>query len=151
MKTLLSVMLMCGAMAAQTVYYNHPKGVAIGGGSGGQTTTVAKLTLPAGTYHVVFKTELTAFGGGINEGVDCALNVTGIPNVASPFAADRQNAVVGPKNFGSDANVTMVMEAAFITNGGTVKVQCITEDSASNVSTAFINLSATKITTLIRQ
>ena len=67
--------------AAQTVYYNHPKGVAIGGGSGGQTTTVAKLTLPAGTYHVIFKTELTAFGGGINEGVDCAMNVTGIPNL----------------------------------------------------------------------
>ena len=79
------------------------------------------------------------------------MNVTGIPNVSSPFAADRQNAVVGPKNFGSDANVTMVMESAFVTNGGTVKVQCITEDSAQNVFTAFINVSAAKITTLIRQ
>jgi hypothetical protein len=151
MKTLFLVLLLCGSMAAQTVYYNHPKGVAIGGGSAGQTTTVAKLTLPAGTYHVIFKTELTAFSGGIDEGVDCAMNVTGIPNVSSPFAADRQKAVVGPKNFGSDANVTMVMESAFVTKGGTVKVQCITEDSASNVFTAFINLSATKISTLVRQ
>ena len=83
MKTLCFTMLVCASMVAQTVYYNHPKGVAIGGGSGGQTTTVAKLTLPAGTYHVIFKTELTAFSSGINEGVDCNMNVTGIPNVPS--------------------------------------------------------------------
>jgi len=150
MKTLCFTMLVSASLVAQTVYYNHPKGVAIGGGSGGQTTTVAKLTLPAGTYHVIFKTELTAFSSGINEGVDCNMNVTGIPNVPSPFAADSQNAVVGPKNFASDANVTMVMESAFVTNGGTVKVQCVTDDAVP-VSTAFINLSATRISTLIRQ
>jgi hypothetical protein len=112
MKTLLCVLLVCGSMAAQTVYYNHPKGVVIGGPSAGQSTTVAKLTLPAGTYHVIFKTELTTFSDSINEGVDCTLSVTGIPNVTSPYAADRENAVVGPKNFGSEAYVTMVMESA---------------------------------------
>jgi len=35
MKTLCFTMLVSASMVAQTVYYNHPKGVAIGGGSGG--------------------------------------------------------------------------------------------------------------------
>ena len=44
-------------LTAQTVYYNHPKGVLTGPFYKGEKAQVAKLTLPAGTYHGIFKSK----------------------------------------------------------------------------------------------
>jgi hypothetical protein len=150
MKTLLAVILLCGAMAAQTVYYNHPKGVQFANTG----ATVAKLTLPAGTYHVFFKTGFAVpfqNPDGEPEVVNCGLNVTGMPNVPSPYTADLQQVSVRTSS-GEVLAAELVMETAFTTTGGTVKAICQTLDrNAFTVSTAYINLSATKISTLIRQ
>ena len=140
-------------LTAQTVYYNHPKGVSIG--SYRFPTQVAKLTLPAGTYHVVSKIGLNdqSFYPGVSPGVSCFLVVTGIPSVPSPFTADAAEVTLVTSTDGiASRRGIMVLETAFTTAGGTIKVIC---DSGApgpyNVISEFINLSATKISTLIRQ
>src|SRR6476469_6511330 len=87
-RLLLILGLFSTSLGAQTVYYNHPKGVTFGFGV---ETTVAKLTLPAGTYHVIFKTSFGVPGQTVDaepKDILCRLLVTGIPNTPSPFAAD---------------------------------------------------------------
>src|SRR5947209_8111717 len=122
-------------MAAQTVYYNHPKGVLTGPFYKGEQAQVAKLTLPAGTYHVIFKSQFESgcsFYPGYcgDHGLEtCKILGTGISNVTNPYTLDSQQIVTPEINsWGYGGN--MVMEAAFSTNGGTVTVLCSSGDYA---------------------
>jgi hypothetical protein len=64
---------------AQTVYFNHSKGVTL---TLNGTTQVAKLTIPSGTYHAFSKIGFSGDVSGNNPTVTCTMWVTGIPNVA---------------------------------------------------------------------
>jgi hypothetical protein len=82
----------------------------------------------------------------------CSLMVTGIPNVPSPTAVDRDwaNLIYGSS---SSAAGRSVLESAFYTAGGTASVVCFSwySGGAGEVHTAYINLSAQKISYLKRQ
>jgi hypothetical protein len=137
----------------QTVYYNHPKGVPIGPFYKGEQATVAKLTLPAGTYHAIFKSQFEsnpAFCANCGGPVFCNMYGTGIPNVTNPYLLDAQKITIQQDNVNNPAAGNMVMEAAFSTTGGTLTVQCTDQDMGA-LQSARTSLSAAKITTLVRQ
>jgi hypothetical protein len=138
--------LFCGlSLPAQTVYFNHPVGITF---LGQRVTQVAKLTLPAGTFNVVSKLQLQfASGATTAYQVNCWLEGTNIPNVSNPYILDQDRVFVDV----SARATNVVLQTACYTTGGTLKVFCYALIPDVDTRTAYINLGATKISTLVRQ
>jgi hypothetical protein len=146
---LCSVLFMGLPLAGQT-YVNHPRGVTFGGP--GTPATVARLTLPAGTYSVLAKFDLQSPVAQ----VWCNLWGTGVPNVTNPYSLDSDVIALSSQQDGSYNNLGKgVLTTSYSTAGGSLWVSCylfsMSGASGYTATTGYISLSATKISQLIRQ
>jgi hypothetical protein len=142
---MIAVLFCALPLSAQTVYFNHPVGVTF---LGQRVTQVAKVTLPAGTYNVASKLQLQfASGATTAYQVNCWLEGTNITNVSNPYILDQDRVFVDI----SARATNVLLQTAYYTTGGTLKVFCYALIPNVFTRTAYINLGAMKISTLIRQ
>jgi hypothetical protein len=160
-RLMLCLLLLLGVSStfAQTIYYNHPVGVQIGPFYKGEMAVVAQVTLPAGTYHAIFKSQFASITNPSNPyvcptcggPVFCYMYGTGIANVSNPYLLDMAKIRVQPDTVYVPAADNMTLQTAFSTTGGKLYVACTTKDQSGGITSARTSLSALKLGTLNKQ
>ena len=151
----LSIVSLCTLSSAQTLYWNHPKGVTFTSTSNPSGSVRAHLTLPAGYYLVTFKSRVDMVLHGYQADLTCNLfksDFTGTLDIT-----DLANGVDGGGVEYFQGSVLMHNE--FHTNGATVTVRCsIDSDAVHNslaagdsITMSDLALSAVKVSTVVLQ